>query len=38
LRQSNLKASDKGFEYGTKYLSADFENEEQPIELSTLEQ
>jgi 2-oxoglutarate ferredoxin oxidoreductase subunit gamma len=34
----NIKAFDKGFEYGTKHLSAAVEKDEQPIEVSTLEQ
>ena len=34
----NLKAFDKGFEYGTKHLSARMEKEEPEIEVSTLEQ
>jgi len=34
----NLKAFDKGFEYGTKHLSARIEKEELEIEVSTLEQ
>jgi 2-oxoglutarate ferredoxin oxidoreductase subunit gamma len=38
FRELNLKAFDKGFEYGTQHLSADLETEEQPIEVSTLEQ
>ena len=38
FRELNIKAFDKGFEYGTKHLSADLEKEEQPIEVSTLEQ
>lgn len=38
FRELNLKVFDKGFEYGTKHLSADLENEEQPTEFSTLEQ
>ena len=38
FRELNLKAFDKGFEYGTKHLSADVEKDEQPIEVSTLEQ
>ena len=33
----NLKAFDKGFEYGTKALSGLIEKEEQPIEVATLE-
>ena len=33
----NLKAFDKGFEYGTKHLSAGIEKEEAEIEVSTLE-
>ncbi len=38
FRELNIKAFDKGFEYGTKHLSADAEKDEQPIEVSTLEQ
>ncbi|HVP55326.1 MAG TPA: 2-oxoacid:acceptor oxidoreductase family protein [Candidatus Eisenbacteria bacterium] len=38
FRELNLKAFDKGFEYGTKHLSAGVEQEEQQIEVSTLEQ
>ena len=38
FRELNLKAFDKGFEYGTKHLSAEVHAEEQPIEVSTLEQ
>jgi len=38
FRDLNLKAFDKGFEYGTKHLSAGVEEEEQSIEVSTLEQ
>ena len=38
FRELNLKAFDKGFEYGTNHLSAEVEKEEQPIEVSTLEQ
>ena len=38
FRELNLKAFDKGFEYGTKHLSAEMHAEEQPIEVSTLEQ
>ena len=34
----NLRAFDKGFEYGTAHLSAEVETEEQPIEVSSLEQ
>jgi 2-oxoglutarate ferredoxin oxidoreductase subunit gamma len=37
FRELNLKAFDKGFEYGTKHLSADKEIEEPEIEVSTLE-
>ena len=37
FRELNLKAFDKGFEYGTKHLSADKEVEETEIEVSTLE-
>ena len=38
FRELNLKAFDKGFEYGTKHLSAEVHTDEQPIEVSTLEQ
>jgi len=38
FRDLNLKAFDKGFEYGTKHLSAEIHTEEQSIEVSTLEQ
>ena len=38
FRELNLKAFDKGFEYGTKHLSAEIHTEEQSIEVSTLEQ
>jgi 2-oxoglutarate ferredoxin oxidoreductase subunit gamma len=34
----NLRAFDKGFEYGEAHLSAKVETEEQPIEVSSLEQ
>ncbi len=37
FRELNLKAFDKGFEYGTKHLSAAVEKDEQPIEVSSLE-
>ena len=37
FRELDLKAFDKGFEYGTKHLSADKEVEEPEIEVSTLE-
>ena len=37
FRELNLKAFDKGFEYGTKHLSSGVEKEEQPIEVSSLE-
>jgi 2-oxoglutarate ferredoxin oxidoreductase subunit gamma len=33
----NLKAFDKGYEYGLKALTGAIENEEQPIEVSALE-
>ncbi len=33
----NLKAFDKGYEYGLKALEGSIETEEQPIEVSTLE-
>jgi 2-oxoglutarate ferredoxin oxidoreductase subunit gamma len=38
FRELNLKAFDKGFEYGTKHRSARMEKEELEIEVSTLEQ
>ena len=38
FRELNLKAFDKGLEYGTKHLSARIEKEELEIEVSTLEQ
>ena len=38
FRELNLQAFDKGFEYGTKHLSAEIEKEELEIEVSTLEQ
>jgi 2-oxoglutarate ferredoxin oxidoreductase subunit gamma len=38
FRELNLKAFDKGFEYGRKHLSARIEKEEPEIEVSTLEQ
>jgi 2-oxoglutarate ferredoxin oxidoreductase subunit gamma len=38
FRDLNLKAFDKGFEYGTKHLSAEVHSEEQPLEVSILEQ
>src|SRR5580700_3834676 len=34
----NLKAFDKGFEYGIKHLTGEVGNDDQPIEVSTLEQ
>ena len=37
FRELNLKAFDKGFEYGTKHLTAEAETEEPSIEVSTLE-
>ena len=37
FRDLNLKAFDKGFEYGTKHLSATPEKEEEAIEVSSLE-
>jgi 2-oxoglutarate ferredoxin oxidoreductase subunit gamma len=37
FRELNLKAFDKGFEYGTKHLTAEVETEEQSIEVSSLE-
>jgi 2-oxoglutarate ferredoxin oxidoreductase subunit gamma len=38
FRELNLKAFDKGFEYGTEHLTAEVEKEEPEIEVSTLEQ
>jgi 2-oxoglutarate ferredoxin oxidoreductase subunit gamma len=38
FRELNLKAFDKGFEYGTKHLSVELGADEQPVEVSTLEQ
>ena len=35
FRELNLKAFDKGFEYGMNHLTGKVENEEQPIEVST---
>ena len=37
FRELNLKAFDKGFEYGTKHLTGKVENDDQPIEVSALE-
>jgi 2-oxoglutarate ferredoxin oxidoreductase subunit gamma len=37
FRELNLRAFDKGFEYGTKHLSAEVEKDDQPIEVSALE-
>ena len=37
FRELNLKAFDKGFEYGTKHLSAGVEKDDEPIEVSSLE-
>jgi 2-oxoglutarate ferredoxin oxidoreductase subunit gamma len=37
FRELNLKAFDKGFEYGTKHLSAEVEKDDEPIEVSALE-
>ncbi len=37
FRELNLKAFDKGFEYGTKNLTAELDKDEQPIEVSSLE-
>ena len=37
FRELNLKAFDKGFEYGTTHLNAELEKDEEPIEVSTLE-
>ncbi len=38
FRELNLKAFDKGFEYGTNHLSAELGTEDHLIEVSTLEQ
>ncbi len=38
FRELNLKAFDKGFEYGMNHLTGKVENEDLPIEVSTLEQ
>ena len=37
FRELNLRAFDKGFEYGMKHLSTAIENEEPEIEVSSLE-
>jgi len=37
FRELNLKAFDKGFEYGTKHLSCVVEKDDEPIEVSALE-
>ena len=37
FRELNLKAFDKGFEYGTEHLSAPVEKDEPQIEVSSLE-
>ncbi len=37
FRELNLKAFDKGFEYGTNHLSSAVEKDDQPIEVSALE-
>lgn len=37
FRELNLKAFDKGFEYGTNHLTAEPDKDEQPIEVSSLE-
>ncbi len=37
FRELNLKAFDKGFEYGTKHLIGEVEKDDQPIEVSALE-
>ena len=37
FRELNLKAFDKGFEYGTRHLSSGVEKDDQPIEVSSLE-
>jgi 2-oxoglutarate ferredoxin oxidoreductase subunit gamma len=37
FRELNLKAFDKGFEYGTKHLSSGVEKDEESIEVSSLE-
>ena len=37
FRELNLKAFEKGYEYGTKHLTAEMEKEEQVEEVSSLE-
>jgi 2-oxoglutarate ferredoxin oxidoreductase subunit gamma len=37
FRELNLKAFDKGFEYGMKHLTGAVEKDDQPIEVSALE-
>ena len=37
FRELNLKAFDKGFEYGIKHLTAEVEKDGEPIEVSALE-
>src|SRR5271165_1223439 len=37
FRELNLKAFDKGFEYGTKHLSAELQSEDPEIEVTSLE-
>jgi 2-oxoglutarate ferredoxin oxidoreductase subunit gamma len=37
FRELNLKAFDKGFEYGTNHLSCSVEKDDQPIEVAALE-
>jgi 2-oxoglutarate ferredoxin oxidoreductase subunit gamma len=37
FRELNLKAFDKGFDYGTKHLTAEVEKDDEPIEVSALE-
>jgi 2-oxoglutarate ferredoxin oxidoreductase subunit gamma len=38
FRELNLKAFDKGFDYGMKHLNAEVEKDVEPIEVATLEQ
>ncbi len=37
FRELNLRAFDKGFEYGANHLSSSVEKDDQPIEVSALE-
>jgi 2-oxoglutarate ferredoxin oxidoreductase subunit gamma len=37
FRELNLRAFDKGFEYGTRHLTGEVEKDDQPIEVSALE-